>query len=207
MDGERREGTVGERDAIAERGWNRFVDGCQSYLAAVRPVTAGIRAGTHRLADGGGARRGSASAPRVRRASRRARVGSARTAHRRGCARHRPLAPAVGQPRALAQYTGGRVTLRTERARCSRRSTGRTWSKRGCRRRCLRSSRPLNGSRCTRAPEKGSPVSGRGRRAAQHALADRVRAGVVLPQAGGSRARAGLSRYKDLHPRTGRSGS
>ena len=32
VDGERREGTVGERDAIAERGWNRFVDGCQSYL-------------------------------------------------------------------------------------------------------------------------------------------------------------------------------
>ena len=29
---ERRSGTIEERDAIAERGWNRFVAGCDEYL-------------------------------------------------------------------------------------------------------------------------------------------------------------------------------
>jgi monoamine oxidase len=32
VDGERREGTVAERDAIAERGWNRFVEGVYEAL-------------------------------------------------------------------------------------------------------------------------------------------------------------------------------
>ena len=32
VDGERREGTIAERDAIAERGWNRFVDGVRDAL-------------------------------------------------------------------------------------------------------------------------------------------------------------------------------
>jgi hypothetical protein len=32
VDGERREGTIAERDAIAERGWNQFVDGVHEAL-------------------------------------------------------------------------------------------------------------------------------------------------------------------------------
>ena len=115
VDGERREGTVGERDAIAERGWNRFVDGCQSYLpqpydpsprgselARIDSLTVAERVEELGLGD-------------EERDVLVAELESVAhgTAHRRGCARHRPLAPARRvEASRLRSTPGGRVTLR-----------------------------------------------------------------------------------------------
>ena len=114
VDGERREGTVGERDAIAERGWNRFVDGCQSYLP--QPYDPSPRKSELARMDS------LTVAERVEELSVGAEERDVLVAELESVA-HAPLTDAgalaiarwhqlSGGSLALAQYTGGRVTLR-----------------------------------------------------------------------------------------------
>ena len=112
--GERRSGTAAERDAIAERGWNRFVAGSEEALPnPYTPLDGGeamarfdrqtiARAHRRARARRRGAR-GAAGRVRVARARVRARGGRVRA-----CVRWHVLS---GSSLELTQYTGGRVTI------------------------------------------------------------------------------------------------
>jgi monoamine oxidase len=111
---ERRSGTIAERDAIAERGWNRFVAGCDDYLP--QPYEPLLRAEALSAIDG------LTIAERVDRLDLEAEEHDVLVAELESVA-HAPLEAAgalsiarwhqlSGGSLALTQYTGGRVTLR-----------------------------------------------------------------------------------------------
>lgn len=111
---ERRSGTIGERDAIAERGWDRFVAGCDGYLP--QPYDPLLR--RERLAEIDEL----SIAERVDQLELSAEERDVLVAELESVA-HAPLGDAgalsiarwhqlSGGSLALTQYTGGRVTLR-----------------------------------------------------------------------------------------------
>lgn len=111
---ERRSGTIGERDAIAERGWDRFVAGCGEYLP--QPYDPLLRADALAAIDG------LTIAERVDQLDLSTEERDVLVAELESVA-HAPLEDAgalsiarwhqlSGGSLALTQYTGGRVTLR-----------------------------------------------------------------------------------------------
>jgi monoamine oxidase len=111
---ERREGTIAERDAIAERGWDRFVEGCDTYLP--QPYDPWLRADELGWIDG------LTVAERVDQLPLSDEERDVLVAELESVA-HAPLGDAgalavarwhqlSGGSLALTQYTGGRVTLR-----------------------------------------------------------------------------------------------
>jgi pseudooxynicotine dehydrogenase len=110
----RRTGTIAERDAIAERGWNRFVAGCDTYLP--QPYEPLLRADALAAIDG------LTIAERIDQLDLDEEERDVLVAELESVA-HAPLGDAgglsiarwhqlSGGSLALAQYTGGRVTLR-----------------------------------------------------------------------------------------------
>ena len=111
---ERRSGTIDERDAIAERGWDRFVAGCDDYLP--QPYDPLLRADALAAIDG------LTIAERIDQLDLSAEEHDVLVAELESVA-HAPLEDAgalsiarwhqlSGGSLALTQYTGGRVTLR-----------------------------------------------------------------------------------------------
>jgi monoamine oxidase len=111
---ERRSGSIGERDAIAERGWDRFVAGCDDYLP--QPYDPLLRAEALAAIDA------LTIAERVDQLELSAEERDVLVAELESVA-HAPLEDAgalsisrwhqlSGGSLALTQYTGGRVTLR-----------------------------------------------------------------------------------------------
>lgn len=111
---ERRTGTIAERDAIAERGWNRFVEGCEEYLP--QPHDPLLRAEALAALDG------KTIAERVDELELTTEERDVLVAELESVA-HAPLEDAgavsiarwhqlSGGSLALTQYAGGRVTLR-----------------------------------------------------------------------------------------------
>ena len=156
---ERRTGTIEQRDAIARRGWDRFVEGVREALPQPHaPLTAlpelarfDRMSMAERLAeldlDGEDARR----------AGRRARVGRPRAALRRRRRRDSALARAVWlRPRAHPVHRRPGDDRRAARGRWSPPSPTPPCSTGGYRRRSRRSSRGRGARRCTRAPGRHS---------------------------------------------------
>ena len=151
---ERREGTIAERDAIAQRGWDQFVDGVDDALPA--PYDPLLRIDLLERFD------------RLSVTERMAQLDLDDEEHDVLAAElesvvHGPLddggAVSIlrwhqlsGGSLKLTQYTGGRVTLPNgHRTRCCERSPVAPSTRRGSRHRWLRSPKRASGSRCTPA--------------------------------------------------------
>ena len=204
---ERRSGTIAERDAIAERGWDKFVDGVEEALPQPHdPLFAADRLARfdgQTIAD----RLDELDLTDEEREVLAAEVES--VAHGRlddaGAVSILRWHALSGGSLALTQFTGGRVTVPTG----TRSILEAIASKPGFE---TRLETPVaavtqqdGGVEVhTRAGETLGREARRCRRAAERPRRDRVRPAALRDEAGRDRARAGLPRDQDLHPRARR---
>ena len=201
--GERREGTIAERDAIAERGWSRFVEGVREALPnphdPLLAVDALARFDRLTIAE----RLAELALDEEERDVLRAELESLA---------HGPLEEAgavsvlrwhalSGYSLALTQYTGGRVTLAAGTGALIGAIAAAAPFETPARH-AGRSDPPRSGAGRGRDPRRRGARRPRRRRgrSAQRARLDRVRASALRAEAAGDRARPVVARAEDLRP-------